>query len=272
MNDFNHMSGLEAALNRMNEVTSAFAKTQLTQSMNASFDALDMLRGLFLDVIPQPAHIDYAISSSLQILQDSLNDFAHQSVFLSSSALDGLHDIQSSIATMVSAVAQTGLNNCLISSELADSVSSVLTSSCQFLDDKQQEKCKEVMRTQQETPAGKRLSIENVLSLIGVLLAALTFISSQMPDPQQDKIIEQNSQIISIDQERLELERQRTEPLEEVAEALIYAINGLAEQVQAQAEEIEDLRGLIEDADNSDIPESQNSEPDAQTQNRDTEK
>lgn len=270
MNDFNHLSGLDTALNRLKEVTASFAQNQFTQSMNTSFDALEMLRERFLDVVPQPAHIDYAISSSLQILQDSLNDFAQQSAFLPFSALDGLRDVQKSIANMTSIIAQTGLNNCLISNELADSISSALTNSCQFLDTEQQEERDEIMFVQQEISSAKFLSIENIFHLIEILLMALTLVLSQMPDPQQEKIVEQNSHVISIEEDRLDLERQRTEKLEEIAEALMYTINGLAEQVQTQSDEIDDLRELVDDMDDPDVPESQDGESDTQAQNTDT--
>ena len=146
-----------------------------------------------------------------------------------------------------------------VSDELQQSIIRVLRSAGSYMDDDQKavvdEIDPEILNPSPEQPAAKpKLSLSNLLAILGILINLVFVIIQQMPDEQLEEIAAQNEVMI---EQNEDLIRQNSEELA-LLQQLADTGNQIADLLEDAGVEIEDLTDLQTDPDqvSVDSPES----------------
>ena len=210
-------------------------------------------------------HNYFSYLDNLESLLDLSQKVALQVKVLPSmvSTLEGLSnrvkEFQDTAPFLARAAEQLSIETQLAIKEIAESMRQALP----YLPMEQQKECKSDILPQLEVH-NKKLSAKEIFDLINFLLALLSFIIAAIPNPQEAKIIEQQSQLITIEEERLELERQNFTELENIANNLSNAIGSLIEQVEAQTEQSNVFGEQVDGVDQVDITHGENNNTNGQ--------
>lgn len=217
-----------------------------------------------------------SIKQSLDVLPVFSNALSEMCTQLASLQLGAIPGACNTVFELCSRISTLELNNIAHSSiviphDMAEYLSTVLDAAKSYLPEDSAEEYAEIVQPSPDTRKAKILTFDRAVTLLGLLVSLYTLIVTLLPHPQLTKIAEQNERLIAIEEERLELDRQQTERLEDIADNLSDIIIYLGEQIEPRTEQTDILSDRAEDTDNLDIPPSQDTQPDSQYQDTDTE-
>ena len=141
-------------------------------------------------------------------------------------------------------ISQTVSDSVLVSVELQQSIISVLRSAGSYMDDEQKaivdEIDPEILNPSPEPPAPKpKLSLSNLLAILGILINIICLIVQQLPDEQLDVLAAQNEEIIALDEE---LSRQHSEEI-----ALLIQLNETGQKIVDLLDDGAEIGSLLTD-------------------------
>ena len=184
-------------------------------------------------------------------------------------ALDAIPAITASISSFAEQTCQIPEGYIRLSQELVDRLNEMVEQSGDWISlelTEEEEHPLSPAPIQKVTPL---VTFDRAVALLGLLLSLLSFVVTQLPNPQLDEQIEQNERLITIQEEQLESERQRTEQLQELAQDLSGIIVELHNEIQAQSQQIEALREQLQDAGDLPEPPAHSDEPSGLDQDAD---
>ena len=131
-----------------------------------------------------------------------------------------------------------------VSDELQQSIIMVLRSAGSYMDDEQKavvnEIDPEILNPSPEQPAAKpKLSLSNLLAILGILINIICLIVQQLPDEQLDVLAAQNEEIIALDEE---LSRQHSEEI-----ALLIQLNETGQKIVDLLDDGAEIGSLLSD-------------------------
>lgn len=217
---------------------------QITKNLSAPLtDVLIPARDHLPDLVAAQMGIPLALSGKVKAMLEGVSSLGVKSELLATGRLMAdtfeLHSSHDLIASSLRAIEATA----------------------PFLPEEDVSICRE--RILPELRDGKStFSFDRIMVIIGLLLTLLSILLSRLPDPQLDKIIEQNSiiaeqndRLIELSEQQVELERSSAEHAQNIENAikgLAGAFNALAEEIEPFIDQSDNIGELLKDMGDSD--------------------
>ena len=211
-----------------------------------------------------------ALASSPRLMVDNISD----ALSVLSDAISGAvtdESIQNITATIeVLAARISELTNTPIVNSNSDPIVPIpeetiasIQSAIPYLEEDRQATCQEFIQSYNLKDPKKKLTWSEAVELLSVLFALFSLIIQLLPNPQLDKIIEQNNTLIA--QNEIIIQNQTNNNSDEL-ESVLY---GLSNGIHLLADEINSLRDVAEDYGNFSEIQGYDDADDTQQQNTD---
>lgn len=123
-------------------------------------------------------------------------------------------------------------------------------SAAPHLEDEQRRTCEEEIIPKLKNPQKEPMSRSDWFSVINILITVIFSLLSLRPDPQAQRQIEQNDQLIAISEEQLEIDKKQIDLLNQTIDLYALALNDAMQRLDQLEEKVE---GLDQFAGTSDV-------------------